>query len=253
MNSKIFLLLILLILILCKPLPLNCQEKSLDTPLNPAEKIQSIQFGIFSGLVMELFPSGVFSELPMTTSRYVQKSLMNGYDALGYGRTYGTGIYGKYTLEPNVLLGLNISYTGWKGSYHCYCGTEDFGINTNSMSLLQFSIVPQYFFWKDFYVTAEISFNVFGAKASENSKRGVLDFSKNYFRIGTGLSAGYEYHILRQFSLDAFLKGHLTNLILRQEKSNPDTDSESLINQNDDPKESLLFFYSLNIGLLYHL
>ena len=88
---------------------------------------------------------------------------------------------------------------------------------------------------------------------TENSSRGNLDFSKSYTRIGVGLLLGYEIPLSNKFTVDIFAKGQFPNLLLGKESSDPNSESESLINSKNETAEAKLFLISFNIGILFSL
>ena len=233
----------------------SAADTTISSPINPAQIIHGFKIGIFGGVNIPISPK-IMINSPSVATDSVQRSLMNGLDGLGYGTTYNLGLTAKYPLYEKFYLGANLSYTGWKSKSECQCGADS-GSSENALSMFHFAIVPQYYFFMNFYAAPEISFNFFNAKVTENSiRRGKLDFNKSYTRIGAGLGVGYELPLTKRFSLDLSAKGQFPNLLMGKDNTGVDlnkNDSESLINQKDEAKEAMLFIFSLNLGVLFAL
>ncbi|OGU16088.1 MAG: hypothetical protein A2X61_13325 [Ignavibacteria bacterium GWB2_35_12] len=210
-----------------------------------------IIIGVLGGINLPLSPSELVNK-PTTATQYVQQSLLNGLNGLGFQSTYNFGIVAKYTLSKKFLLGANIEYSGWKSINSCNCN-DTIGKSENKLTLFHFGFFLQYFIYKNLYAVPEISFNILGARVTENSVRGNLDFSKSYPRIGAGLGLGYEIPLTNKFTFDLSAKRQFLNLLLNKENHNTNSESESLINSKNETKEATLFILSFNIGILFTL
>ena len=224
------------------------QELTQPSPLEPGKIIHPVKIGLYAGNNLPLSPSEL-SGKPTTATQNVQQSLSNGLNGLGFGSTISMGVIAKYPLSEKFLLGANIGYSGWKSENSCNC-SDKIGTSTNSLTFLQFGALAQYFLFDKFYATVELNMNMFGVKATENSNRGNLDFSKSYNRVGAGIGFGYELPVWYKFAFDFSVKGQLPNLLLGQENTGS---SESLINSAGNTKEAMIFIISFNIGLLFSL
>ena len=239
------------ILILCNLNLAICQEEEPSSPLKQGKTIYPIKIGIFGGIQIPISPDELVNK-PTTATKAVDKSLLNGLNGLGYGSTINFGAVVKYPLSKKINLGTNLEYFGWKGEYNCDC-IDTVSRSNNSLTLVHLGIFLQYAIYRNLYVAPEISLNVFGAKATENSNRGILDFSKSYTRIGIGLGIGYEIDISSNMALDLFAKCQAPNLFLGSTNSINYKEAEALINSKSSRDESTIFIISFNIGLLYSL
>lgn len=246
----------LLILLFISTLTLNLksiygQDTLLSNPLIPQEKESNLSFGITAGLNLPLAPS-ILTRAPKTGTATVQKALLNGLDGLGYGITHDIGLLAKYSLDDNIMLAGALTYLRWKSENSCNC-LDTSAVSTNILSSVSFSLSPQFRFLKSFYIAPELNFNSFSVKVTEfNSKRGNLDFSKNYFRIGTGLILGYYHKMVRYVDLDLSVKYQIPNLLLAKSFNPSDTESQAILNDTNSTNESLIMILSFNIGILFH-
>jgi opacity protein-like surface antigen len=232
----------------------NAQEigkESQSNPINPGKMVYPVKIGLFGGINSTVLPSEMVNK-PTTATKDVQQSLLNGFDGLGFGQTINFGIIAKYPLSESFYFGAGIEYSGWKSENSCNCNNI-VDNSQNSLSLLHFGLLSQYYLLGKLYTFAELGLNFLGAKVNENSNRGKLDFTKSYTRIGAGLGVGCEFPLMNNFALDITAKGHFPNLLLGQENTGTNTPSESLISATGETKESTLFILSLNIGLLFSL
>ena len=236
------------ILLFCNYYTVIGQEETQSSPLEPGEKIYPIKIGMLSGAHLPLSPAELVNK-PTTATETVQSSLLNGLDGLGYGPTINFGIIGKYPFSEKLYLGASIEYSGWNSENSCNCNDNIYK-SENSLTMLHFGVFAEYFLYDKFYVSPELSLNLFGVNVSEYSNRGILDFSKSYPRIGGGLGVGYEFPLTDKFTIDISAKGQFPNLLLGKENSGY---SESLINSSGETKEAMLFLLSFNLGLLFSL
>jgi opacity protein-like surface antigen len=242
------------LLLICSSQFVKAQEIdriSQSNPISPGKTILPVKIGLFGGVNSTVSPSEMVNK-PTTASKDVQQSLLNGFNGLGFGQAINLGVVVKYPLTEDIYLGADVEYAGWKSTNSCNCN-DNIDKSENSLSLLHFGLLSQYYLFDKLYASTELGLNLLGAKVTENSTRGNLDFSKSYTRIGAGLGVGYELPLMDNFALDISAKGQFPNLLLGQENTGTNTPSESLINAAGETKESTLFILSLNIGLLFSL
>lgn len=247
--KKIYLLITLLFLVIYHHSAFS-QDTSLSTPLIPGGLIKSFKIGAFGGINYPLNPAEL-TNAPKISSALVQQSLLNGRDGLGYKFTYNAGLCAKYPFSPKFYLGANISYSGWKSTTSCNCPDSLFGKSENSLGLFQITILPQYFFFDNFYIAPELNLNMFSVNVKENNtKRGSLDFSKSYTRLGVGIGIGYEYPVTKKLALDISAKTQLTNLLFKKDNDPNTPESESLINSGSNTTEASVTILTINLGIL---
>jgi opacity protein-like surface antigen len=250
--KKIFILIPMLYLLMFHQSAFG-QDTSLSDPLIPGGLIKSFKIGAFGGINYPLSPAEL-TNAPKNSTALVQQSLLNGRDGLGYKFTYNAGLYAKYPFSPKFYLGANISYSGWKSTTSCNCTDSLLGKSENSLGFFQITIMPQYFFFNNFYVAPELNLNMFSVNVKENnSKRGNLDFSKSYTRLGVGIGVGYEYPITKKLALDISAKTQLTNLLFKKDDDPNTPESESLINSGTNTTEASVMVLSINLGILFLL
>jgi opacity protein-like surface antigen len=219
-----------------------------SNPVGLGQKNIPVKIEVFGGINNPLSPSEIVNK-PKIAVKDVQQSLLNGLDGLGYGPTINFGAAVKYPFSETYYMGVTAEYSGWQSNNSCNCN-DVIGKSENSLSLLHFGLLSQYYLIDNLYASIELGLNLLDAKVVENSNRGVLDFSKSYTRIGAGLGLGYEIPLTDIFALNISAKGQFPNLLLGEENSGK---FESLINSGTDTKEATLFLLSLNIGLLFSL
>lgn len=244
----LILLMISAILFFCNFHHTFSQEEYPATPIKPGYLIYPIKIEVFGGINLPVSPSELVNK-PTTATREVQKSLLNGFNGLGFAQTFNFGIVAFYPLNDKIYLGMGIDYSKWESINSCNCN-DTLGMSVNSLTMLDFAFIAQYFLYDKLYSKTELGLNILGAKVIENSNRGNLDFTKSYPRIGAGLGIGYEIWIIDKLSLDISAYGLFPNLILGKENNG---NSESLINSKGEKNEANLIIISFKVGLLYSL
>ena len=245
---------IFLVMIFCTSYLFGQQEAN---PLNPGKSTHTAEIGLSGGSSFLLSPS-ILTNIPTKALSTTQKSLSNGLNGLGYNATFNLGILAKFPITGNFLLGGAVNYSSWSSKSKCSC-KDNFTYNSeNTLTNIQVSVNAYYYFASvskiDFYVEPEINFNMLNAKAVESaSKRGTLDFSKMYPRIGAGIGLGSEIPLIEKLGIDFNVKYQMLNLLLGKENKeiNYTTESESVVNEENNSKEAIISVFSINIGLIY--
>jgi hypothetical protein len=210
-----------------------------------------MKVGFYIGANSINLPS-ILTDKPTTASKNVDLSLLNGFNGLGYGAAFNIGAILKYPFSRDFYFGGDVDYTSWKSENNCNC-TDVITKSVNTLSLYHFGVFSQYFLVDNLYVTPELGLNIFGVKVTENSSRGKIDFSKNYTRLGLGISLGYELPLAPEFSVDFTIKGHIPNLLLTSENKVGYVESESLVNSIGETKEATIVVLSFNLVILFSL
>jgi opacity protein-like surface antigen len=221
---------------------------SQSNPIKPGQMVYPVEIGLYSGINNPLSPSEIVNK-PTTAAKDIQQSLLNGFDGLGFGPTVNLGVVVKYPLSETFYLGANVEYSGWKSNNSCNC-SDNIDKSLNSLNLIHFGLMTQYYLYDLLYASGELGLNLLDAKATENSNRGNLDFTKSYTRIGAGFGLGYEIPLTNKYSIDLSAKGQFPNLFLGEDNLG---NSESLINSTGNSNEATIFILSLNIGFLFSL
>ena len=228
------------------------QDSLRSNPLEPVTMLKIFKIGIYSGINNTLGPS-IMKNAPKFGTPAVQKSLLNGLDGLGFANSVNFGIFGNYPISSKISLGANLEYSQWKSDNSCNCQDTGGGLSHNSLFLYHLALFAQYKFLYGFYIAPEINLNTFAVQVQENnSKRGTLDFSKNYFRIGSGLALGYDYKLAQFIGLDANFKIQALNILLGKDFNPDDSESQALINSVNSTKESVILLFSFNLGFLLY-
>ena len=227
-----------------------CQESAISNPLDPGKLKDNVKFGLLMGINYPLSPSELTNK-PQAATPKVQQSLLNGFDGLGFKSTYDLGIIIRYSLSKKFRIGSDISFTGWKSQINSNLPDSIWKSN-NSLSMAGFALLMQYNFFGNFYITPELTYNLFNVNTTENDiYRGTVNFSKSYSRIGAGIGLGYELPVYQQFSLDIFAKARVPNLLMIHSINTNFNESQSIINSGTNTIESSILMLSLNLGLTY--
>jgi hypothetical protein len=245
---------IFLVMIFCTSYLFAQQEAN---PLIPGRSIHAAAIGLSGGSSFLLSPS-ILTNIPTKALSTTQKSLSNGLNGLGYNATFNVGILAKFPIKGDFWLGGGLNYSSWSSKSNCSC-KDIFTYNSeNTLTNIQVSVNAYYYFDSFskivFYVEPEINLNLLNAEATETaSKRGTLDFSKMYPRIGAGIGLGSEIPLTKNIGIDFNVKYQMLNLLLGKENKeiNYTTESESVINEENNKKEAIISVFSINIGLIY--
>ncbi len=248
--KKSYFIFVILISLLFSNLSIFSQQSILSDPLVPSKPMNRMKIGFLAGINYPSSPSELNSN-PVKSTPKVQQSLLNGLDGLGFNATYDLGLMLRFQATKSLNIGSDISLTGWKSQISCNC-SDSLWVSTNSLSMVGFGFLFQYFIYDNFFITPEISYNIFTVNSTENDKvRGNMDFTKIYSRIGAGLALGYEFPLSGKVSLDLFAKARVPNLLLKPSNSQTITSSPSIINSGTSSNEANITFISLNLGLAF--
>jgi hypothetical protein len=231
---------------------LYAQEDVLSTPLEPGYDHKPFYFGVSVGEIIPLSPN-ILTSPPTIFSKTVEKSLTNGLNGIGYGTGFSVSGILMNNITSHILLSLEGTYSKWTSNNTQSYEDNKIVSSVNSMTIIQFSLGLRYFYHSNFYFNPEVTANIIPISVKENDTRGVIDFSKTYYRIGAGIGVGTYFRLIKNLDVDVNLKAQAINLLLRKEDDLNTPESEALIKSFGNTKEEIINLITLKFGLIYSL
>lgn len=223
-----------------------------STPLSPENNQKSFFLGLNVAENIPLNPN-YFINPPTYYTEKTQQSLDNGLNGLGFGTSLSLGACIGYYLNTDISFLIHVDYSKWKSINTLFYSNSKTINSENTLELFQIACSMRYYYNWNFYISPEISFNLLPVHVKENDIRGSIEFSKNYFRIGAGLSTGTLFPITNNLFIDLSVKAQLLNLLLQSTDKQNTPESEALIKSVNSTTEDLINLLTFKVACIYYL